>query len=396
MTRQASIPAGPDPSARWRRPGAAAVGWGLLFFVCLQVALAIPMEHWRPDLRDLEYGYKVARLRARRADQPGRPLLAVLGSSRANHGFRPDALPPLPAVRPPRGGDPRPPVVFNAALMGSGPILELLCLHRLLADGVRPDWVLLECWPPFLYQDGERAEIYKIPVARLGWDDLAVLAPYYPDRCGLYQDWCLARVMPWSSSRFTLLTQFARDGLPREGRRDDQWVFIDGSGWLPYRHATDPVHVQARLPRVRDLFRPALEHGRPSADSDRALREAIALCRREGIAVGLLYMPEAPVFRGWYAPAARAEADAYLRRLSRECRVPLLDARTWRPDEDFADGIHLTPAGAAAFTEQCGRELLPGFLQAARGTALPSRPAGETARESRPAGETARESRPTE
>jgi hypothetical protein len=363
MTREAAIPGGADPSARWRRPGAAAVAWGLLFFVCLQLALAIPMEHWRPDLRDLEYGHKRSRLRARLAEQPGRPLLVVLGSSRANHGFRPDALPPLPAYHPPRGGDAGAPVVFNAALMGSGPILELLCLHRLLADGIRPDWVLLECWPPFLYQDGERAEIYKVPVARLGWSDLRVLAPYYPDPRGLYEDWCLARVTPWSSSRFTLLTQFARDGLPREGRRDDQWVFLDGCGWLPYRHATAPADVQARLPRVHDLFRPALEHCRVSEASDRALRQTIALCRREGIGVGLLYMPESPLFRSWYAPAARAEADAYLHRFSRACRVPLLDARDWRPDEEFADGIHLVPRGADAFTEQCGREVLPRFLR---------------------------------
>lgn len=357
----------PEGSIHWRRPGAAAVGWGVLFFVGLQLALAVPMERWRPDLRDLEYGHKRARLRARLAERPGHPLLLVVGSSRANHGFHPAALPPLPAVRPPRGGEAAVPVAFNASLMGSGPIVELLCLRRLLADGIRPDWVLLECWPPFLQQEGDRAEINKIPVARLAWRDLDVLAAYYPSRRGLYQDWCLARLAPWSSSRFTLLTQYARDWLPREMRRDDQWGRLDESGWLPYPHSGDPASVAERLPRVHQTFRVALEQFRVSEPADRAVRQALALCRKEHIAVALLYMPESKTFQGWYPPAARAAADAYLRRLSRECGVPLLDARDWSPDADFADGFHLLPRGADAFTARCGRELLPAFLRGEAG-----------------------------
>jgi hypothetical protein len=341
---------------RWRCPGAGVLGWALLFFVCLQVALAVPMEKRRPELRDLEYGSKRARLEARRAEKPGHPLLVVVGSSRTNHGFAPGALPQ-------QGSELQTPVVFNASLMGSGPLLELLCLRRLVADGLRPDWVLLECWPPFLQQEGARAEIYKIPVARLGYRDLKVLAPYYPQPQDLYREWGLARMAPWSSSRFILLTQFARDWLPRETRRDDQWALLDGNGWLPYQGSPDPALVQIRLPRVHEQLRSGLDNYRVSETADRALRESLAFCRQQGIGVALLYMPESRECQRWYPPGVREEADRYLLRVTQECRVPLVDARDWSPDADFGDGIHLLPRGAEAFTARFGRDVLPRLLR---------------------------------
>jgi hypothetical protein len=324
-----------------------------VFFACAQLALALAMEHWRPELRDLEYGAKRNRLRARLAEEPGRPLLLVLGSSRTNLGIHPAALPPLPAE----------PVVFNASLQGAGPVLELICLHRLLDDGIRPDWLVLECWPPNWHQDGDLAEFYRIPVSRLAWSDLRVLCRYHARPGLLYEEWGLARITPWSSSRFALLMQYARDWLPREPRRDDMWKRIDASGWLPYLHSADPREVRQRTPRMHRNFAPILNSFHVSAVADRAWHEMLTLCRREGIHVALLYMPESQAFRGWYPPAVRAEADDYLNGLSREYGVPLIDARDWCPDEDFADCIHLLPPAADQFTERLGREVLPKLIR---------------------------------
>jgi hypothetical protein len=346
----------------WTRAGWA-LGWGLLFFACLQLGLAVVMERWRPELRDLEYGAKRARFRARRRENPGRPLLLVLGSSRTNLGFRPDALPDLPAVAPPRGGPARPPLVFNCSLMGAGPVLELLSLRRLLDDGVRPDWVLLESWPPYFNQEGERAEWVRIPVTRLAWSDLGGLRRYHPRPDLLYESWCLARLAPWSSSRFQLLTRCARDWLPREPRRDDLWNNINPWGWLPYHGSMEPAAVRQRAAHVRETFQPILRDYHISAVSDRALREALTLCRQQGIRVALLFMPETSEFRSWYPPAVRAESDRYLRALSAEYGAPLIDAHDWVPDADFGDGYHLLPRGAAAFTRRCGQEELPRFLR---------------------------------
>src|SRR4051812_49644316 len=67
--------------------------WCLGGFCLLQVGLVVAMEHWRPEYRDLEYGVKRALLRQRLQEQPGRPLVLVLGSSRVFNGFRPEVLP---------------------------------------------------------------------------------------------------------------------------------------------------------------------------------------------------------------------------------------------------------------------------------------------------------------
>src|SRR5262249_24732041 len=89
----------------------------------------------------------------------------------------------------------------------------------------------------------------------------------------------------------------------------------------------------------------------------------LALCRRQRIGVVLVAMPEGSEFQSWYPSAVRAEIDAYLERLVREEQVPLVDARSWVPDNCFADGHHLMPKGASLYTEQLSREAILPLLQ---------------------------------
>src|SRR5262249_34720001 len=96
-----------------------------------------------------------------------------------------------------------------------------------------------------------------------------------------------------------------------------------------------------------------------SETSDRAIREILDVCRREGIGAALLVMPESTTVQGWYPPAVRAETDRYLGRLGAEYGVPLIDTRDWMNDTDFADGFHPWPEAAAVFTERFAREVLP-------------------------------------
>jgi hypothetical protein len=340
--------------AQKRTPGAAALAWGVLFFVAAQLALAVTVERCRPELRDLEYGTKRARLRARLAEEPGRPLCVFLGSSRVAWGFRPELLPDDLPGRP---------VVFNLALVGAGPVQQLLCLRRLLAEGVRPRWVVLECWPPYWDQDGEFAEAERVTVSGLGWQDLSVLGGYWPRPAELYGEWALARAVPCYSSRLILLHQYARGLLPPCPLREDGWQRMDRSGWLLRQGlGEEPQECRRRADHTYGQFAPALRDFVQSEESDRALRETLALCREEGIAAALLFMPETREFQGWYPPAVREQVDAYLARLSGEYGVALIDARDWVPDADFGDAYHLLPRGAAAFTERCGREALPRLL----------------------------------
>jgi hypothetical protein len=64
-----------------------------------------------------------------------------------------------------------------------------------------------------------------------------------------------------------------------------------------------------------------------------------------------------------YAPAGRRLMDLFLRRLSQENNLSLVDARAWASSADFVDGIHLKHAGAARFTERFGREVLDPYLK---------------------------------
>src|SRR5262249_4627122 len=97
--------------------------WALLAFLGIQFSLCLLMDHWQLELRDPEYGYKLGRLRERLAEEPHRPLWIILGSSRSGLGFRPGVLPHC------RAGDSESPILFNFALTGGGPLVELMCLR---------------------------------------------------------------------------------------------------------------------------------------------------------------------------------------------------------------------------------------------------------------------------
>src|SRR5262249_57475954 len=124
-------------------------------------------------------------LRRRVAAPPHRPLLLMLGSSRPAVGFRPGVL--SPAGDDPDSG----PLVFNFSLLSSGPVLELLCLQRLLDDGIRPDFVLVECWP-LMWENrgGKFIEGHGLDTGRLGLLDLPRLWPPPPARDPLVSHSC--------------------------------------------------------------------------------------------------------------------------------------------------------------------------------------------------------------
>src|SRR5260370_31651357 len=113
---------------------------GGLFCLLLQISGAGSVERWLPGARDPEFAAKAKTLRARLHEAPGSPLVLMLGSSRTGLGFN------AGSVDVAREG--KPAVVFNFGVSGGGPLLELLCLERLLADGIRPDLLFVEILPP--------------------------------------------------------------------------------------------------------------------------------------------------------------------------------------------------------------------------------------------------------
>jgi hypothetical protein len=335
---------------------AAALGWGVFFFACYQAALSFTLYHWQPQVRDPEYGLRLASLRKHVVQRPNQPLVVMLGSSRVALGVRPSALEAEPL---PFGEEP---IVFNFSLLGAGPVMQLLCLNRLLADGVRPDLVFIECWPPFWYQDGDYAEEKRFDVNRLAWRDLPLMSRYLSSPRLLYQKSCFAHAVPWFAHRFTLLSYYAPCWVPWSNRRDDGWSGLDQTGWLARNRAPSPSESRRAFEQSRSYFLPICENYRMAEVSDRALNELLSLCRREGIQAALLFLPEGKEFQGLYPPDMRVEIDAYMAHLGRTHSTPVIDTRNWMTDADFLDGFHLLPHAATAYTRRFARDVLQPLL----------------------------------
>lgn len=344
-------PAEPVPAVRRSRRKAAR-----LTFVCfvlaalgLHAVALVVLDELQPGLRDPEYARRVRDLRARIAENPGRPVVLVVGSSRAAMGVRPEEW---EAVRP---GAPDP-LIFNMSLLGGGPIMELMVLRRVYADGLRPDVVLLEYWPPYLHSAGMWAEPDRIAPDRLGPTDRQIVRDYFPNPDKVEQQMWRYRWNPVWAARQRLLVQLLPKWLPDAKRMDWTWDTVDSWGWKPgFDYPPGPTAERtAMLGKCHAIYRPQFNAFKLSPDADRAIREAVALARSHGSAVGFVYMPEASEFRGWYPPRVERLAHEHLAGLHRELAVPLINARLWMDDGLFVDGFHLSRVGAAEFTRKFG------------------------------------------
>ncbi len=330
--------------------------WGVIFLMVSYLGLVAAMETRRPELCDPEYGLRLARLRKHLADNtPGQALICAFGSSRVVMGFCPERM---FASRPESAGQP---IAFNFGAYAGGAGLELCYLRRLLADGVRPDWVFAEVWPPYLYQGQDVwAEEKRMEVVRLQRRDLAVFSWYSARPRSLYWKWFKCQVLPWFTHRYFLLSLYAPDWLPIKQRLDPAWREMDRWGWMKTPGAEpDPSTRQQLFTQGRQILTPALDHFQVGDATNRALRELVALCY-QGIV--LIFLPESSQCRSWYPPAAQNQVDEYLRRLSGECGVLVVNARSWIPDWEFFDGYHLTNKGAASFSEQLEQRVLQPLL----------------------------------
>jgi hypothetical protein len=330
----------------------AVVVWFVALVLLLHVAAFAAME-LRPALRDPEYGRRASRLKARVADNPDRPLVLVVGSSRTSMGVNPAAW---EAVRPPSG-----PMLFNLSLAGSGPMIELLTLRRILAEGVRPAVVLLEFWPPFMRQDGTYFEPNRIDHHRLFWRDRETVREICPDPPDIESKMLTARLNPIGENRHRWLAQVFPSWLPLSKRLDGSWSHLDPWGWLP--GLDEDAARAARLVGSEAYYRPALTGCRVDPKSDWAVRECVKLAKAHGAAVGFVWLPESSEFRGWYPADTEAHSREYITKLCGELGAPLIDAREWVADVRLSDGFHLTRKGAAEFTRKLGPAVTAAFPQ---------------------------------
>ena len=335
--------------------------WGIALVVLGHLFLTFAISSVFPEIRDPDQAFKLRKLQECLAQaDSGRPLVLMMGSSRVAMGYRPEL------VERPDG-----PLYYNYGLCFSGPILNLITLHRLLDAGIRPHTILLEVWPPHLAaESAECTDSTSLDVNRLSWRDLSILAPYSAKPARLYQSWFVNRLESWSTYRFTLTRLFAPALLDPSQESEARWSGMHERGWLgqnSYRmHPTAKTYTRylthTRFHLAKVLRRPAM-----AEDSRTALADFLEVCRREDIQVGLIWMPESPEFRRSYGTAGLAEASTELQALSRHAGMPLFDTNDWIPEDGFVDGYHLTHAGAELFTRMLERDVLTPFIAHSEG-----------------------------
>ncbi len=346
-----------------RRRAMHALACGFLAMLLANVALAMLAESslW---IRDPIYADRQNRLsRIERALLPGSPVPMFLGTSRVGNGF--DAK---------RSGErlsqvlARPAAAFNFGVAASGPILHRVYLARLLAEGHRPPLLLIEVLPASVADlPNGPLEALFVDGSRFVHAELDTLAAYGMPRSQLHHKWRETMISPWFALRFPLLGRLFPSARQPHLRHDEGRT-ADEHGWhrIMQEVLTPQSFALARERTLRD-YTAILNDWHPSEAAGHALRDTLALAQTHHIPVALVLMPEASWFRELYSPAARKRFDRWIRALSRDCACPLIDARTWVPDEQFADGHHLLPGGAANFTDRLTDEVLLPHLKALPG-----------------------------
>ena len=333
----------------------AALAWGLAAFLASNLWLAHAVETGHPEWRAPEFYHRQQQAEkfARRERRAGRdrPLVLVLGSSRPQMGFAPEFLG--------LGDGPTDPLVVNCAQSGCRPVGTRLNLARLLREGPKPDFALVEVLPVLLSDEAPAdATVWPRQVSHA---DLATLAPYLEDERRYRREWFKLRATTISSLRATLVPHWLGQGFVADALRTDfLWSEMRPSGWSPYYPTPWPKDYHAaKLEAARLDYAPRLARFSVKPVPDRATRETLAACRAHGVRAAVFVMPESPAFRSWYPPAVKAEVDDYLNCLAREFGVPLFDTRDWVGEEmAYMDGHHLLGKTAERYAARFGRECL--------------------------------------
>jgi hypothetical protein len=350
------------PAGRWGRRAAVLIGLALVATIQAAVGVAIDRE-WSP-LRDPIYFDKARLLRSHPAFLPGptppadKPTtLLLVGSSRTLNAV--DARAASAQLSGQLG---KPVEVFNFAQAGAGPITNAVYVRRLVAEGVRPDFALVEVHPVFLA--GQRPDPpegrWLLPF-RLRPDELPVVRAMGFPAAAPPTHGPRAFVAPLYEYRFLILDRYAPwllmdNNRLNGGHEPDRWGFARlADGVTPNRRAE-------LLARTRGQYAGYLPGFRPNGVGVAGVRDTLEQCRAAGWKAGLVLMPESSELLGWYDPAGLRELDAVLAGLAAEYRVPVFDCRRWVPDHETVDGHHLTGAGADRLTGRLVREALAPWL----------------------------------
>lgn len=351
---------------RMKRGARTLLLWTLFWYAVVQILPLLFKDRWQAIGTAIE-GWKWPALRELVAEKPDRPLLLMLGSSRTCWACRAGDLNGMP------DSDGRPLHVYNFGIPTSGPIYELFYLRDMLAEGIRPRFVLIELLTPLL-NESQRGALTEETMTGFEWQTIHRLRqwmPYLHRRERRLRAWIQARIAPWYAFRRQLHMELQ---CWIAGKPFPVYEPVDAWGC----HIASPFPLSAaererRLKSDEQGYSSGLSRFRLGKMPAKATHELLDLCRQENIPFALVVMPETSAFHSWYSEDGKAAIHDLIEELKRTYEVPVIDATYWLADEDFEDGHHTGLHGAQVFTTRLRAEL-PRLLaqsQAGSGGKLP-------------------------
>jgi hypothetical protein len=330
----------------WRRCKRGTVCCYLFGVLAAQLILVAVVEWTGDALRDPLYQASVVRLTERRAEMPDRPLLLALGSSRTLLGLDAGQITRADGTW----------LAFNWSDLGAGPMLEHVWLRRLLADGMRPDLVLLELVPLQL------ATSVVLPLEETALDPARLTCAEMRSVLGYYR-WPAVAGFRWLKANSVAGPSRQRalhDALHVDAMVDYRLSSnADGYGYFANYDQSSTADRLNNLRNNVERYRPRLATARLAAGPAQAFRDLVGRCRSEQLPFAVILMPECAAFRKLHTPVFLAEVDQLLAELQRAGTFPVIDARAWVADDGFVDAHHLRLEGANVFSRRLAVEQLP-------------------------------------
>jgi hypothetical protein len=350
-----SAPANERPSSpglrlrRLRRFGRGVMLWVFFWYAAFQMGATFLKDRWHRigPYYELQKWPALERLVA---EEPDRPLLVMMGSSRTAWAFQASALDGTP------DSDGRPMLVYNFGIPSTGPCSQLFYLRDMLAKGIRPRFLLIEFLPPLLCEVGRGvvSEESLLPFESLSLRRMLQWMPYlHRPRKGAHL-WVQARLAPCYTLRNHVVAELTSLAT---GSPMPKHIPIDNRGWHLSLPSIAPLLHEIRLAEARAGYLPGLANFHLGKAPYRAIHELLDLCRHEKIPSALVLMPEDSCVRSWYSPQAKTTIHNLLDELRQTYGVECIDAQCWLPDYDFEDGHHALLGGALTFTRRIRAEL---------------------------------------
>jgi hypothetical protein len=325
-------------------------------FAAVTLALVVAAESVKPEWRDPEYGHRLRAAKRWQRERPDRPLVLVLGSSRAQMGVSPATM-DFP-------DEPGSPLVYNFGYRRADPILVWLQLERLLDDGLRPRAVLVMVSDDEIRSVEPPDGVVRHWASRFSIADLGRLESYAIEPTAFRQRGG-TRQNPWVARRPALVTDLPDGWRGGDPIHTGAWERMDRYGFSPFpTKIITPATRAAVMDSLRQFHTTLTDTELPPPIAVRVYQDLIARCRTAGVAIAACWAPDSPSGRAVYTPQARATRAIRARALTDALGIPIFPTPDELTDDDFADGYHLCASGARKYSRWLADSHLKPWLAA--------------------------------